>query len=200
MTVLVGIDPGHGGDKHGACHGGIVEKDYNLNLSRGLKNHMLRVFGEGGEFRPVLLRNRDVNMGLRERGEWSREMGCALVVSIHVNAYHNAFMRTALGFHWPDDILGKEVCEAILRAWPRDLMGRARSWEATDNPTPDDDWLERPRDVLEPHQGRTAILIEVGYCSNSQDAQALYNPWVRDGMLPAFMCGLFRYGQLNDQA
>ena len=131
----------------------------------------------------------------REAFSILEEQDCDLVISLHVNAFDDPIMRAASGYHMPDDEVGEETCEAILRAWPRRLIGRGRSWGCD---VDDGKWLQRPLNVLEVHEC-PAILIEVGFASNPEDAAALQDPWVQDAMLPALMCGLYRFGELKEK-
>ena len=79
-TVVV--DPGHGGDDHGARGtGGLLEKDLTLDLARRLAA-ALRARG----LRVVLTREADRFISLEERTSIANEAGGHLFISIHANA------------------------------------------------------------------------------------------------------------------
>jgi len=75
------LDPGHGGDDHGARgpHG-LYEKDLTLDVARRLARQL-----EGRAFRVVLSRREDRFVGLDERTRIANEARADLFVSIHAN-------------------------------------------------------------------------------------------------------------------
>ncbi|HEX7026976.1 MAG TPA: N-acetylmuramoyl-L-alanine amidase [Gammaproteobacteria bacterium] len=88
--VVIAIDAGHGGKDPGASgHRGTLEKDIALAIARELAR---RVKTERG-MRPVLIRDGDYYMGLRERIEKAREYKADLFISIHADAFHDKDAR-----------------------------------------------------------------------------------------------------------
>lgn len=80
---IVVLDPGHGGDDHGAVGpSGLKEKDVTLDLSRRLK----RILEERYNLKVYLTRNGDKSMKLRQRTRVANRKSADLFVSIHVNA------------------------------------------------------------------------------------------------------------------
>ncbi len=76
---LVVIDPGHGGDDHGAILGGqLMEKDITLNFARLLRWEL----GNRG-IAARLLRDSDVSMGLERRAELANSLHVALYIALH---------------------------------------------------------------------------------------------------------------------
>lgn len=79
------IDPGHGGKDPGAIGaGGVREKDVVLRVSRVLRDRLVR---EG--FEVFLTRDADHYLTLEERAEVSNRLGGDLFVSIHANSSRN---------------------------------------------------------------------------------------------------------------
>lgn len=75
------IDPGHGGRDRGASGpGGLEEKDLTLDLARRLAERL-----RGAGFQPLLTRDADRTLSLRERTARANDAGGDLFVSIHVN-------------------------------------------------------------------------------------------------------------------
>jgi N-acetylmuramoyl-L-alanine amidase len=88
--IVVAIDAGHGGEDPGAIgHGGLMEKDVALSLSRKLAAMINREPG----FRAVLTRDGDYFIPLRDRVKRARKAEADLFVSIHANALKDRRMR-----------------------------------------------------------------------------------------------------------
>lgn len=84
--IIVAIDAGHGGVDPGAVGKlGSYEKDIVLAIARSL--YTLLANEEG--FQPVMIRQNDTFLKLRERIDLAREYQADLFVSIHADAYAN---------------------------------------------------------------------------------------------------------------
>jgi len=84
-TLVVAIDPGHGGVDPGAAgRHGTREKDVTLAIARELAKLIDREPG----MRAILTRDRDVFIPLRRRTQIARERGADLFLSIHADAFH----------------------------------------------------------------------------------------------------------------
>ena len=186
------IDPGHGGPHdRGACHNGIVEAEYNLEVAL-VVNDMLR----GWPVRALLARVIDVPMDLQVRGRMSAQHGAQLVVSLHTNAHSVRTVRGFTAYHWPGNRLARAVGDAMCRCAPVDLRrNRGASFEAFDGPGEDDDWMQRPRAVLSVHDADT-VLVEMGYCSNGGDARAMLRWSTRRALATTVLSGIARWLEL----
>lgn len=88
--IIVAIDAGHGGDDPGAIgHHGVREKAVVLSIARDLYRELSRTRG----FKPVLIRDGDYYIGLRDRRELARKHNADLFVSIHADAFENPKAR-----------------------------------------------------------------------------------------------------------
>lgn len=88
--IVVAIDPGHGGHDPGAIgHGGVNEKLVVLQIARRLNNLLEETPG----FKPVLTRNSDVYLPLRERMRRARKADADLFISLHADAFRDARAR-----------------------------------------------------------------------------------------------------------
>ena len=84
--IIVAIDPGHGGKDPGALgKRGTKEKDIVLSISKKLYN-LLR---KEKKIKPVLIRNEDRYIPLRQRIEKARKYKADLFISIHADAAKN---------------------------------------------------------------------------------------------------------------
>ena len=93
--ILVGIDPGHGGEDPGAIGPNrIHEKQVVTAISKELK----RLVDNEPGFRGVLIRTGDYYIPLRKRTDIARENRVDLFVSIHADAFKNPAARGASVF------------------------------------------------------------------------------------------------------
>lgn len=193
MKTVIGIDAGHGGSVKGATRPwfDLTEADYNVALSRELRRAIVE---SRLPFEPHLLRvQSDQTMTLRERGDRSKELGCKLVVHLHVNAAKDSDLHGGQLFCWPGNNRTYSMGCVIARSLPGRLYKRYWScFEATDLPGMDDDWLERPRDVMRYHPMDT-LLLEVGFMSNPADAIVLQHDPIKAGLVIAVLNGLADY-------
>jgi N-acetylmuramoyl-L-alanine amidase len=91
-TVRIAIDAGHGGDDPGASGpSGLREKDVVLEVARRLADEVHRQSG----MEPLLIRDGDYFVSLRQRSERAREAQSDLFVSIHADAFRNGAARGA---------------------------------------------------------------------------------------------------------
>jgi len=89
---IVVIDAGHGGIDSGArSKDGVLEKDITLRFAKVLSEAL----AEDGKTRPVMTRETDVFLSLRERVEIAREHKAALFISIHADIVPQDYVRGA---------------------------------------------------------------------------------------------------------
>ncbi len=85
-TMIVVIDPGHGGKDPGAVgQHGTREKDVVLSIARMLAN----VVNEHPHMRAVLTRDGDYYVSLRKRLQIARKYKADLFIAIHADSYFN---------------------------------------------------------------------------------------------------------------
>ena len=85
--VVVVIDPGHGGDNHGAMYGDYVEKEMNLIVARAMQAELLKYEG----ISVYLTReDSDTDISLRERAEFAAEKGADFLFCLHFNMSEDA--------------------------------------------------------------------------------------------------------------
>lgn len=89
-NVVVAIDPGHGGKDPGAIGPSKVrEKDVALAIGRQLHAMLKRRKG----ITPVMIRNKDEFVPLRDRMARARRKNADLLISIHADAFHDKQAR-----------------------------------------------------------------------------------------------------------
>lgn len=84
--IVVAISAGHGGEDPGAVVGASLEKDINLAISQYLSERLREAPG----YRPIMIREGDYYVPLRQRTEIAREQRADLLVSIHADAYRSS--------------------------------------------------------------------------------------------------------------
>lgn len=88
--IVIAVDAGHGGKDPGASgHRGTLEKHVALAIARELA----RLIKNERGMRPVLIRDGDYYIGLRERIDKAREHKADLFISIHADAFHDTHAR-----------------------------------------------------------------------------------------------------------
>ncbi|MFW5969483.1 MAG: N-acetylmuramoyl-L-alanine amidase, partial [Halofilum sp. (in: g-proteobacteria)] len=88
--IVVAIDAGHGGHDPGAIGpGGISEAAVVLQIARRLRDLLEDTPG----FKPVMTRDNDAYLPLRERMARARKADADLFVSLHADAFRNAHAR-----------------------------------------------------------------------------------------------------------
>lgn len=80
------IDPGHGGEDHGATGAsGLKEKDVALNIALELA----KIIKKNSDIEVILTRESDITLKLSERTALAKERRADLFISIHANANKN---------------------------------------------------------------------------------------------------------------
>ncbi len=88
--VIIAIDAGHGGDDVGATGAkGTLEKDVVLSVAKKLE----RLIKKQPGMRPVMIRDGDYYVGLRQRMKKARKAKADLFVSIHADAFRMSSIK-----------------------------------------------------------------------------------------------------------
>lgn len=153
---LVVIDPGHGGSDPGATHGGVYEKDLNLDIAKRL-NALLK----SKNIKTYMTREEDIYVGLYERAYIANDMKATLFVSIHNNAYYAKYKGTET-LYFPQvtsssGFNGKRFAQIVQE----DLVNALG--------TQDRGIIERPKLVVLKATKMPAILAEIAFMTNSGD-------------------------------
>ncbi len=158
---LFTIDPGHGGSNPGVRRDRFREADFNLNLAHDLYIMTAGIYCPT----PIMLRDSNETLSLRDRGLRSFEAGSDCTFILHVNAHADQNLRGLMCFHLDGDNLGKEVAEAIMMAAPQPL----RRKRIVSTPAKSTDWTRRAYNCLSVHRSRCPILIEAFFITNEKD-------------------------------
>lgn len=211
------LDPGHGGKDPGAISNGLKEKDIVLKLAKELKPVLESELG----CEVILTRSSDRFLSLEERTAIANTQGADLFLSLHINAHPSpdvrgfetyylnlttnaeamrvAAMENATSTHQMSELqdilsdilknskinessrLAEQVHNAVIDGLP-DQFGPIRNLGVK----------QAPFYVLIGAQ-MPAILIEVAFISNKQDAKNLKSPAFMDALVAEIIRGIRNY-------
>ncbi|MGM0609499.1 MAG: N-acetylmuramoyl-L-alanine amidase [Thermodesulfobacteriota bacterium] len=216
------LDPGHGGKDPGAVSAGIMEKDLNLKISRILGKIL-----EKKGFRVIYTRTDDTFIPLEERTAMANSQKADLFISIHCNAHNSHRIRgfevyylnlakskdavrvaarensisekkiSDLQYILTDLMLNSKINES------RDLAGSVhksalKSGRQLYSGLNDHGVREAPFYVLMGAK-MPAILVELGYITNSQDRARLTSKKFLTRMANGLVQGILDYKKEVEQ-
>jgi N-acetylmuramoyl-L-alanine amidase len=226
-TMIVAIDPGHGGKDQGAVGpGGILEKNVALQLARRLASLVNSQRG----MRAVLTRSGDRFLHLQERIDLARRHKADLFVSIHADAFTNPESRGSSVFvlstrgassaaaQWlakrenaadSPGVAGLDIKDEVVRAVVFDMYHDAI---LADSMALAEQVLAQLGRVSSLHSGMVeragfvvlkapdipSILVEATFISNPTEAARLRNGKQQQQLAQAILRGIRAY--LNNQA
>ena len=203
-ALKIVLDPGHGGSDLGAVHHGQREAAVNLAIAEALRPHLeqlgasvlLTRDADNGVLPPHVLERDE----LQARADIANRAGADLFVSIHADASEDPRLAGALTFFGPERgypiIAGRSprlVAQSRLfaRAMQRELVAAtgqinlgvqsARFWTIGAAQMP-------------------AVLVEVGFLTNTGDARRLAQAAFRQRIAEGIARGIVAYVQSADDA
>lgn len=184
---VIAVDPGHGGPDPGARRGGLVEKELVLDIAFRLEKLLKEAGAE-----PLLTRRTDDELAdghqittdkgdeLSRRAEIANRANAQIFLSVHANAFPEERWFGAQVFYQRGSVEGKRLAEAIQAELVRLLPPNRRRALAGD--------FRVLREAKMP-----AVIVEVGFLSNPQEAARLADPGYRQRLAEAVFSGLIRY-------
>jgi N-acetylmuramoyl-L-alanine amidase len=225
QPIRVMIDPGHGGDDHGAQLEGIQEKNIALNVGLELN----RLLSKDKGFTPLLTRDKDEFVVLANRPEQAIREKADVFVSIHANSSPISKAR-GTEFYFENQVATDEETQLLANR-----ENNVKALKGTDTPDQKTDLENIMTDLnhnehmmmsqqlsqllLESFQGRLNIktrairqapfhvlsvpmpstLIELGFVSNPEEAKWLAKPDTQKKMAKAIYSGLKRFKEKLDK-
>lgn len=175
LKRVIIIDPGHGGKDPGARSSmGIIEKDINLEIGLYLKELLLNAGAS-----VLLTREKDVFISLDERVQMAENKKADLYVSIHANALpRDKNIRGTETYYWTPQSKGfaKVVQENLVKEIGLPDRG-----------------VKTARFVVIKNTTMPAILVEVGYLTNSEDENLLKDTSFRKKVAEGIFKGIKNY-------
>lgn len=186
-SVVVVLDPGHGGSENGATANGLVEKDINLHIARFCKEELEKHNG----VTVYMTRNDDSYVSLDARVQAAKLMGATLFVSIHMNSTDsNQDKAKGAEVYYPNSNYnpsvsneGKAAAQNILNELVQlGLTNRGIKIRNSDDMEYADgstaDYYKVIRDSKQ--NGFPGIIVEHAFLTNDDDADNFFN---QDGSL-----------------
>ncbi len=190
--TVIAIDPGHGGADGGAVSrdGQVVEKTVTLPISLYLRDFLQ----QSGAF-VVMTREEDKDLAspdeyrlrkrksedIRSRVKFVNENAPDFLISIHLNAFPSPKWSGAQTFYYPAFKESGEMAYLIQDEIKRVLGNTTRLPKKTDD-------VYLIREVECP-----AVLVEVGFLSNSEEARKLQTTEYQKAMANAIYQGILRH-------
>ncbi|OPZ93472.1 MAG: N-acetylmuramoyl-L-alanine amidase LytC precursor [Firmicutes bacterium ADurb.Bin419] len=174
--VKIMIDPGHGGtDRSNRGPTGYIEADGVLDISLKLRDELLST----GAFDVKLSRDKDMTLGVRERGNMAAKWGADMFISEHSNAtcWANNTTKRGVDVFYSVDIPNDKVFANNMSKAVSEAMGTKNNggytWESKNYPG--EDYLG-VIDAAQDGGVKHVILIESGFHDNLQDEAILKDP------------------------
>jgi N-acetylmuramoyl-L-alanine amidase len=183
MNIL--IDPGHGGSDPGAVANGLRECDINMAVATLLAEALTT------QHYVWKTRNADTFVSLRARTDFEHRISPDLTISLHCNAAANTSARgfevwTSIG-ETASDRAAYHVINTIQDAFPLrklryDITPGEQRWD-----------VDREKNFWMCHKTKgPAILIEMGFITNPDEAAWLGDPNTHLQMATAIAAGVGR--------
>ena len=217
------IDAGHGGKDPGTSAGSLREKDVALDIARRLRDDL-----QGRGFEVIMTRDKDVFIPLEQRAFIANSRAADLFVSIHVNAARNRNARGLETFYLnlatSDDAAevaarenastGKvrfsDVPKLLKQIMNHTYVEESRELATTTQAAIARSILGREKHPL--NRGvktagfhvllgaqMPAVLVEVGFVSNREEARQLRSSSHRTKLASAVADGITRYAEMLGQ-
>ncbi len=189
--TVIAIDPGHGGMDGGAVSkdGKVVEKSVTLPISMYLRDFLQ----ESGAF-VIMTRDEDKDLAspgahqagkrksedIRNRVKYINKNAPDFLISIHLNSFPSGKWSGAQTFYYPTYKESGELAYLIQDEIKRVLENTVRKPKVANN-------VFLIREVECP-----AVLVEVGFLSNTKEAEQLYRTDYQKAMANAIYQGILR--------
>lgn len=162
-NITIILDAGHGGNDIGTSSGTVKEKAVTLSVVKKMKE----ILEERGAT-VILIRDSDKYLSLEQRVEIANQTPADLFISIHCNYYEkDSSIKGMECYYCEASSEGKRYAENILHAVQQN------GGIATRNVKPETFWVITKTNA-------PAVLIELGYLSNSSDRKNLGNEDYQD--------------------
>lgn len=172
------IDPGHGGSDTGAIRENINEKDINLPVAKMVRDILAKQ-----KVNVEMTMETDKTVSLAQRVDFSNDINPDLYVSIHVNS---SLKNDIIGIEthwWREESL--ELARKVHNSMTLDK--NLRKWETRDR------GLFKSQFYVINHTTTPAILVEIGFMSNSAELKNLTDKARQEEIAQAIADGIMEY-------
>ncbi|MCR5527166.1 MAG: N-acetylmuramoyl-L-alanine amidase [Lachnospiraceae bacterium] len=165
-SLVVCLDPGHGGSDSGATYSGSKEKDINLAIAKKVGSYL-----EDSGVKVYYTRTDDTYVSLTDRTDYAKNKGCNLFVSIHCNSASSTSTKGTEVYYsltsYGRPNLASKISSAVSNAL--DTTNRGAKTRQGDN----GDYYSVIRTSAA--KGIPGLIVEHGYMTNSSDLSKLTN-------------------------
>jgi len=186
------IDAGHGGFDPGKVGiNGALEKDVNLSIAK-----MVKEFLEADDIEVIMTRESDTGLyeesdsnkkvqDMKNRIRIIEEAKPIVTVSIHQNSYHEEYVHGAQVFYYANSEEGKKLSGFLQKRLVEDI-------------DPSNTRVEKANDsyYLLKKTSSPIVIVECGFLSNQEEADALSNERYQEKVAWAIHLGIIQY--IND--
>ncbi len=172
---LIMIDPGHGGTDGGAIGNGLIEKEINLDIALRLRSLL-----EAQGATVVMTRSADSRVELTERSAMANLILPDAVVCIHANSVISEGPNGTETYYFNTEELSRELALSVQKSLVDRIKLTSRGIFSKD--------YHMVAATLSP-----AILVEVGFLSNRQDAIMLADSAFRQKAAEGIFDGVASY-------
>lgn len=178
-SLLVVIDPGHGGYDPGAVGNGLYEKDIGLEVGLKLCN-LLKKDG----YNVLMTRDRDIFVDYDRRIEIANKNNAALFLSIHCDWFDDDRVSGTTTLYYPSRSLRKgnlieiDYARIIQKELAESLETKSRKIN------------DRPDLYVLKNANMPSVIVELAFISNKQDAALLKTKAFKDKAAKALSEGI----------
>lgn len=179
------IDPGHGGKQKGACSGGAMEKNVNLQMAKDLAAALAK---QGAK--TLLSHDTDVDMGLADRPHVAMDQNADFFISLHCNSNLVPGSATGIETYYHSQEPSPKTLACLVHDGVCKYTGmcdrRARS---------DNSLYDSGLSVLRTLSGSgiPGVLVECGYINNPSDRAKLLDAAYRSKLVSGIVTGIKAY-------
>ena len=173
MTMIVCIDPGHGGRDFGTHDDGFRESEVAFSVAKRLERELLDAYQITG-----ITRSEGEDPSLKSRQAFASEIGAHLFISLHVNSTKDPSTDGTMCFLRKGSDVSERVAKAILSMSP---LKHGNPFWYTNEADIKKSWLSRANNCLKDLQC-PGLLVEMGFRSNTGDRKYLQSDDGRQAM------------------
>lgn len=158
--ILV-LDPGHGGTDSGSSSGNYIEK----NMINQQIKEITRLLEKNASIKTYITREESLYRPLDFRTNLANEVHADFYLSLHYNCFTNSSVNgTEMLYHPTKNALDQKIAQYLQNEFVNKLNLTDRKVKS------------RPDLYVLRNSNMSAVLIEVGFLSNPQEAAKLTNP------------------------
>ena len=217
--VLVVLDPGHGGDESGAHTKHLREADIALDIAARMKNKL-----ESNDFQVLMTRTDDSTVPLLDRAKLANDAAADVFVSIHVNAAEASqlngietysvdiatdgfsemlALKENSGVFLNEEEIPKVTTSRMLLSMELAELVQSSVMSQVNKTYPDhtiqDLGHKTAMFTVLVKAEMPAILMEVGFMSNSEELKHLESAHYRDTIAKALTVALIEWRERNNE-